>query len=244
MQAAHYLFDAGVGWNLIRSSMFPTDLGKCIKQDGPSTLCTAAKRSLPLNGLILLKLQIGNFHTRVWLLIALLDAVEMLLGTAFIDRFMCGIFPSGRRVLPWSSRSVTITVKSKTSNTALKTNLISDKPMSAGYRNKIESDSVYDFERVVKQIERQPNTQQHVLANRQSYGLFTMEPIDLCRHTTLATRGVEKVSPRQPLCILMSNFSNQKVLLPKPMIRASNGATTCYTSSQSQSFSNRDPRGR
>lgn len=67
--------------------------------------------------------------------------------------------------------------------------------------------------RAAKQFELQLYTQKHVLAKTQSHSLLTIEPLDLCRSSTLAARAVIEMSSGQPFYILMSSFSNRKARL-------------------------------
>lgn len=198
--------------------MISTNCAYRIKQDGLTTLRTATKQSLPLNRLIIPNLRIGNLKSQVWFGFALQLAFKILLGIAFIDRFISGNFPSKQKAVPWHSRPVAITAKPKSPNTAQKAHNIADKPVSASYYNKTEAKSLYDVARAAKQIEQQPYTKHHVLASTHSYGLLTIKPIGLSRHDRLATRAVMKVSPEQPFYTLLSDVSNRNVRLPKRMI--------------------------
>lgn len=82
--------------------------------------------------------------------IAAQSAVEILLGTDFIDRFIRGVFPSELKIVHWHSRPVATTPEPKTTNTARSTNLSAENPVSAAYQNKTEAFTVYDVVLVVK----------------------------------------------------------------------------------------------
>lgn len=87
--------------------------------------------------------------------------------------------------------------------------------MVAAYQDMIETSPVNGVVRAAKQIDLQPYTQHRVLINMQTYGLLTIQPIDLNRHSTLGARDVVKVFPGQLFFVLVYNFSNRKVRLPK-----------------------------
>lgn len=120
----------------------PTNCAFHIKRDILPTLRTATKEPLPLDGLILVHLSIGNIKTRVWSRIVALLAVEMLLDTEFIYRFIGGIFPLEQKVEPAHFKPVAITAKPRTLSIAQKSNLIADEPVSAAYYNETENASV------------------------------------------------------------------------------------------------------
>lgn len=190
MWIAHCLLRTGAWLNLIHLSMITTNCAYWIKQKGSPTLCTATKQPLPLKRLNLLNLSIGNFSSRVWFRLASQLANDRLLGTPFTDRFIRGVFPSKRKVLLSLSELVSTTAKRRVPKPARRTNLITEEPVSATYRFKVETDRVYDNVVGAKQIEQQLYTGHYVLVNTQSCGLLRMEPIDLSRHIKLAARVV------------------------------------------------------
>lgn len=56
--------------------------------------------AMAMDGMILQHLRIRNLHTRVWLDIAPRLAVNILLGTSFIDRCILKTFPAERMLMP------------------------------------------------------------------------------------------------------------------------------------------------
>lgn len=78
-----------------------------MKQEVPH-LCTATKEPILLDGTILLFVNIGELRMRVWFGIVEILAVDILLGTSFIERYIRGLFPSDTEVLPWHSPLVQI----------------------------------------------------------------------------------------------------------------------------------------
>lgn len=117
MYTAHCLLDTGAGINIIRSSLVPTSWFKRIKRDKLPTLQTATKQPLSMDGFILLNLRLGDLNTRIWFGVAPHLALDIFLGTAFIDRFIRSIFPSERKVVPWHSKLVAIMTRPTPSHT-------------------------------------------------------------------------------------------------------------------------------
>lgn len=68
----------------------------------------------------------------------------------------------------------------------------------------------------------QPKTQHRIHVTVKSHGLLTIElrEMPISRHHTLAARGIMYIAPEQPYYILVSNFSDRQVRLPKRMIIA------------------------
>lgn len=214
MRAAHRLLDAGAGVNFIRSSTIPTSWAYHINRDGLLTLHTAPKQPSSPNRVILINLRIAIFISRVWLGAAPQLAAHVILGTAFIDRFVRCIFSSERKAIPWHSKPIAFATKPRAPQFARKTNLIANGLVSAAYRNRAQTVPVYDVVRVAKGIEQQPYTKHRALTDTQPYGILIIDPIDLSRRSTLDAHGVLKMDPGQPLYILVSNFPSCRVHLP------------------------------
>lgn len=117
MHTAVGLLDTGAGAKLINAPMTPSTWGGCVKQNTRPKVSTATKQPSQLDGRILLSLQLGNITTRVWFDITRHPAVDILLCTTFIDRFIRGIFPSERKVVPWNLPPVPILTKIHSANT-------------------------------------------------------------------------------------------------------------------------------
>lgn len=84
---------------------------KCISQNELSTLRTATKQPLSLDGSILQKICLGDLHAQTWLGINPRFAVDSLLGTTFTDCFNCGIFLLIRKIVLWHYKSVPIKIR-------------------------------------------------------------------------------------------------------------------------------------
>lgn len=83
-----------------------------------SRLRTATKDPISLDGSIILFIQIGYISVRVWFGAFKNLAVNVLLGTFFIRRYIPVIFPSERRMVPRQSSQVPILTSNKKVNMA------------------------------------------------------------------------------------------------------------------------------
>lgn len=86
----------------------------------------------------------------------------------------------------------------------------------------VGDDLAYDVVRVARQIVLRPYSQHHVIINKTSNRLLKISPrvLPIRSHSTIALRGVLKVSPKQPSYIIVRNFSDRQVCFPKRMIIA------------------------
>lgn len=96
MNTAATFFGTGDDLNLIHSVFVPPEWKNSVKKEALPELRTTAKQPLLIEGLITLHLGLGDQCTRIWLDFASQLAVNMLLITAFINSFICGIFPPER----------------------------------------------------------------------------------------------------------------------------------------------------
>lgn len=88
MHTAKCLFNTGSGVSLIRFSIKLLRWTNGIKRQEISQLRTGTLRPLPIEKLILLLPRINKLSTCTWSWIASHLAVEIFLGTSFIDRFI------------------------------------------------------------------------------------------------------------------------------------------------------------
>lgn len=81
---------------------------------------SANKRPTRSESFIPFHFQIVDLSIRVWFGVVTSVAVDLLLGTSFIHRYVQEKFPSERKLVPWHSRPVDILPQSlMTSNTVL-----------------------------------------------------------------------------------------------------------------------------
>lgn len=108
MLTAFGLLRKGDGVNPVHLLLINTSWKHCIGRHDLPRLCTAQGRPLRLDGLIILYLCLGDFCILVWFRIASHLALDILLGTVFIDRSMFKIFPIERKVELRNSQPVAI----------------------------------------------------------------------------------------------------------------------------------------
>lgn len=94
MHIADYHLDTGDDVHLLRSSLLLRKWPHRIKLNSLSTLHSTTKEPLPLEALILLHLRPRDLGPHIWFVTALHLAVNILLGTSFVHRFIRGIFTS------------------------------------------------------------------------------------------------------------------------------------------------------
>lgn len=92
------LFNSGAGVNLCGFSMIPPSWTSPIKRQNVVQLQTATKKPYLLDGLILLHHHLGELSICIWFGIASNLAVQILLGSLLVDRFIHGSFLPERKV--------------------------------------------------------------------------------------------------------------------------------------------------
>lgn len=140
----------------------PTSLKKTHEKNSFTSLRTATKQLLTLDSFILLNLRLSGLQTRAWCGVAPLFAVNLLLGTPFIDSCIRGIFPSERKILPWQSHPVAI-LKRRKSFAATTTNRLSPAFSKGTVRKVIQDEFTTTFIRVARHILVQGNSATQVL---------------------------------------------------------------------------------
>lgn len=71
-------------------------------------MTAATKLAINVEGTILLHVRLGDLIVRTWFGVVANLAVPLRLGTSYIDRFVKGIFPQYRKVVPFHSQPVAI----------------------------------------------------------------------------------------------------------------------------------------
>lgn len=172
---------------------------------------------------ILQHIRIGDLYTRIWFGIVDSMAVNELIGTTYTDILIKGIFPMEQQVMPIHSRAVAILAFNPT-----------PPPILASVRNDLECTATeeakepskpqinvqadYTFRTVeAKTIPQQPIMPIRV---RDAFGgLVAVEQMPEFGEGRcfVLVRWLIDVTLRSPFKITVTNFSNQPVLLHKPM---------------------------
>lgn len=87
-------------WQPHRLCNYPPEWENSAKKESLPIIWPATKPSRQIEDFVMRHLRLGDLYLRVWLGIAQKIVVNMLLATGFIGRFICGIFPSDRKVVP------------------------------------------------------------------------------------------------------------------------------------------------
>lgn len=137
-------------------------------------------------------------------------AVNILLGTSFIDRFIREIFPAKRKAVLWHSNPVAI-LSHQWSPAMATAHILSpaqrdDTPCKAVF-NEFTTSPV----RVARQIIFHPNTTAQVLVTTSASESLVIQPHLKClyRQKTFTTRGIMIIPPRQPFYVTISSFSHR-----------------------------------
>lgn len=134
--------------------------------------------------------------------------MDILLGTAFIDRSIGGIFPKGRKVLSWSPQPVAIVAR-KPRNTEVYV-------VDSSTTKVKEAEQVFDdgkensLVRVALQVFKQSNTQHYFLVATMSSGFRTLNKDISIKSSMYAPRTGYHV------CIIWATFLYPSVQLLQP----------------------------
>lgn len=102
---AHYAvpLDAVAGTNLVNKTLLKHPWIHRVQQGSLPKLQPITRQPLHVKRNILLCFHFGSQRIGVWFGVASDLAVDKLLGTSYVDRFIHGIFLSKRRVVSWHS---------------------------------------------------------------------------------------------------------------------------------------------
>lgn len=134
----------------------------------------AAKQQLPLDELLQVNLRGRELSIRIWFWVSLHLAVKILSDTSFNDKFMCELYPTKRKVVPWHAQAVTILAYKQSPQNRHTWNTISPNPVQAIDRNVFHA-AHYSVVRNVRNIVLPPRTQHQVLVAKTSHGIFAIK---------------------------------------------------------------------
>ena len=205
--------DTGSGFNLIRSSILTKNMTDHVDTNFTDpALADANGHPLRIEGVILLRIRLGNamFPVRFYVCSGL--AVEVLLGTAFTNKYVKAIWCIDQRVTLRDESTIPIlaTHRHDTTNTTNSTTTLNDKIKSAA---KV---------RLRKRLTLPPMSQTYAQVTTDIGGLATIEP----RDHFVKTRGIRTANgivdavPRKAFTILLANTSSSVQALPKNAVVA------------------------
>lgn len=102
------LLDTGAGPNLVNNAFLPREWQRKVVSTPSPSLRTATRETVKVEGIVRTFVQIGDLRVRAWSGVVENLAVDILLGTSFIDRFIISILAGERKVVPYHSCSVSI----------------------------------------------------------------------------------------------------------------------------------------
>ena len=108
MVATPLLVDTGATMNLIHVHFLPKKWHAAIQPYTGSIVQSANKSPLSLLGVIRLCLRLGDLQVKVRFGVVRELVTRILVGAPFIDKFVAGIFPPERRIVPRDSPPVPI----------------------------------------------------------------------------------------------------------------------------------------
>lgn len=160
------------------------------------------------------------YTSRVWLGIHPNLAVDVLHGPSFIDRFICKIFTSERELVPNHSGPVAISVSSKHSKSSNSTSAIGNTSTGENHKTDIEVVETSTPICMACQASLEPLTKFRLIVTASAFSSHTIEPriLEGTCQLTLAAYVMIDVLLLQPFRILISNFCEKEMHLPKYMV--------------------------
>lgn len=214
MRSASRFLNTGAGVNPTHLSMVPPGWTSSIEHEDVPQLGTVAKQTQFLDRLILLHLRSCKLSTRIWLGVAFYSAIESMLYTPFVDRFICRIFLTYRKAVPCHSQPISLLDRKRTLQDTRTSDTASLNPEQAVYRKKYYGFS-YNGTGPVRRVVLPPNTQHLVFVATTSPGLLTNEPRAMLnsRHCTRIACRIMNTLQEKTFYNPASNFSDRQVHL-------------------------------
>lgn len=100
--------DTKAGLNLVNKTLVSQTCEHRIQRGSLPKLGTATKQPLHDKGNLLFYVRSEFFSVRVYFVLVCDLATKMLLGTSFIDGFICGVFLSISKAVPWHSHLLAV----------------------------------------------------------------------------------------------------------------------------------------
>ena len=99
MHIVKAVLDTGAGPNIIHEKVLSEEWKMRLTQQNTPKITDASRNRMLIKGSVLLCLRVGDLRIRTRFLVASNLAVDCILGTAFIDRYVKAIIPRGRKIL-------------------------------------------------------------------------------------------------------------------------------------------------
>lgn len=205
MAPVRAVFDTGAGPNLVRDDLLPRGWESLLIPGQPLPRITnASGKRMPVKGVIVLYLQVGDLRTRVRFYVVPGLGVPCILGCNFIDLHVRSIHPKERRVELREGGPVAISTDTRLSGTA-----------SAVCREPTPSRKI----RIARRTVIPPRTEAHIEVTSACHGLFLVVPHSKPSAPTVTlARGIAEIRAQVPFRVRIINPTTRVQVLPKGMV--------------------------
>ena len=202
---ARAILDTGAGPNLVHADMLPRSALNSLRTSKLPTVRDASRRTVNILGAMPLYLRIGSLQVKMWFLVASNLAARCILGTSFMDRYVCAIYPRLRKVTFHNAAPVGIVSASPGPEF--------DQRKSIGLPQETPSNKI----RVVKGIEIPARSQAEVWVQSAASGLAFLQgnPRLTLRQHSMMANGVMEIAPTVPFRVVIANLKESPLRLHK-----------------------------
>lgn len=236
IRTATCLLDTGAGFDLVDSTDLPSKWTNHINRGKMAHIRTATQDPLRVEKKVIHYLCIGYLCVRVWFVIVHNFAVDILLGTTFINRFKLGVFPAKRIFVQSRYHPVAIILGMQCNqHTHKSTSHVGASLAKPSADDEANSHPVS----IARQNRLKSHSEHSVLGTSTASDINNVKPkiFEETRQMTFAADDVIDVLPSQPFHILVNNFSAKVMLLPRyTMIAYAKGPPTSVMNSSSTIF--------
>ena len=208
--------DTCSGVNVINRKFVPTEWLSQLKPVlKDPRLGDANSNPIVFDGMLTLTLRFANRAYRVAFYVARHFAVDVLVGTAFHNRYIKGIFPIDQRVTFENDESVPM-LQSKNNAPGVAP---SEEGAPNASPNRGEAPQSHTV-RVARRTMIPPQSQISVHVKSQAAGLSYLSPKAslLFRHNVRVANGIAELTPGQNFEVIIANFGTKPVQLHKGMV--------------------------
>ena len=201
------VIDTGAGPCVVREEAIPERWRKEIQEIPPGALSNASSQPMDTVGMIRLIVRLKNLPVPVEFYVVRSLAADVLLGTAYTDRYTKGIFPQPE------DRCIRLTNGDVVP-------IVNPNPFGSTTHSKTEDAPVKEEShpvRVCKKACLAPYTESVVMVNTTDAGLKYLRAEDgpYLKHRTAIAEGIADVRPGKPFPILVANMSDRWVPLQR-----------------------------
>ena len=208
------VLDSGSGPNLVHARAVPGRWREYVKPIQGPYLVDAQRKRITTLGSLRMIVRLGQFKALVDFIVVQNMAVDLILGTSFIDKHVKAIYPRYRKVTFYNDPPVSIIGVGKPP--LGKTDEPEEKP------HPFATNTVSNKIRLARGVSIPPMTQVETLVQTDKDGLLMIQnhPKMIHKHLTLAANGVADVIRNKPFRIVLSNFGETSVTLAKNTVVA------------------------